>query len=65
MLGDGVVLLVGGRWGILGKGAAVLVVVGLMRVCRERWVMGMIRCYGMIGGLVRFLSVCVFGGCLT
>ncbi|AES98956.2 hypothetical protein MTR_5g075000 [Medicago truncatula] len=51
-LAVGVVLLGGGRWGGLGKGAVVLVIVGLLRVYRERWVMGLIHCSSAIGGLV-------------
>jgi len=46
-------------------GSAVLVVVSLLRMRRERLVMGLIHCFGMIDELEVLLFVSVSGGCLN
>jgi len=49
-LGAGVVLFGGGRSQRLGMVQVRTTRVGSQRGCRERWVMGLLLCFGMIGG---------------
>ena len=64
-LGAEVVLLGGGRLGGFVRVLAMWGVVGSAVVCLERWGMVLIHCFGHIGGLVMFLLVSGFVGCLT